>query len=208
MRHKNNGFTLIEVLLALFITAILITILSVIFNTGLRAYRQGKDLIEITRKAQFILGQMTKDIACSMVQVDRIPFEIKNNGNNDSIYFMSPVAISGDLDLCELGYFLADVNEDGIPDLRRHYSNAPFEYPNAIVNYTTGNVDTFCTDVTQLNFRYRLVNNNWAEGTWSSTTQIPEMVEIKLKIQGKYGSPPQTKEFTTWVYVPNSTVNP
>lgn len=206
---NRKCFTLIEVLLSLFITAILITILSVIFNMGLRSYRQGRDLMEITRKAQMFLGQITRELSGAMVQDNRISFEITDSGQNDSIYFMSPIENPSKLDLCEIGYFLADTNGDGILDLRRHYSDYDcgsllFEYPNIVV-YTTGNVDTFCTNVTQLDFRYRLVNDtNWTAGTWSSTTQIPEMIEIRVRIEGEY----TWKEFTTWVYIPNSTVNP
>lgn len=218
MHHKQSSFTLIEVLLALFITAILITILSIIFNTGLRAYRQGKDLLEITRKAQFILGQMTKEISGAMVQANFIYFEINNNGNNDSIYFMSPIENASVLDLCEIGYSLNDTNVDGVLDLRRHfitYGPTDFQYPVSKTDYTKwpqAAINVFCTNVTQLNFRYRLVNGSWPPDDkwtkWTSNTQIPEMIEIQVRIQGQYGNPPQFKDFTTWVYIPNSTVNP
>lgn len=198
MNLKNRGFTLIEVLLALFITAILITILSIVFNTGLRSYRQGKDLLEITRKGQLVLGQITRELVGTMVQENYIPFE----GNSNSIFFMAPVENSSVLDLCEIGYLVEN------DELKRHfltYEGSGFEYPNT-VNYNNLSTQPFCERVTGFILRYR-EGTNW-QGSWNSSTQLPEMVEIAVTIQGKYGNPLQEKTFTTWIYLPNSTNNP
>lgn len=198
MNLKYRGFTLIEVLLALFITAILITILSIVFNTGLRSYRQGKDLLEITRKGQLVLGQMTRELVGAMVQENYIPFE----GNNSSIFFMAPAENSSELDLCEIGYLVETEK------LKRHfltYGASGFEYPNA-VDYNELYKQPFCDKVTGFKLRYR-EGANWSD-SWNSSAELPELVEIGVTIQGKYGNPLQEKTFTTWIYLPNSTNNP
>lgn len=104
--NRKSSFTLLEVLLALFITAILTTILSVVFNTALRSFRQGRDLLEITRKAQLILGQMTRELSGAMVQSNVIPFV----GNSNAVFFMAPLPNSSNLDLCEVGYVWDSTN--------------------------------------------------------------------------------------------------
>lgn len=199
---NRRGFTLIEVLLALFITAILITILSVVFNTGLRSYRQGKDILEIARKGQLILGQMTRELVGAIVQKDYIPFK----GTRDSVYFMAPISDnSGKIDLCEIGYL-----RDG-DELKRYFnaiSGSQSEYPYADVDYSKGRKDTFCPDVKKFNLMYCTVDNNWVD-EWDSTEELPELVEITVEISGMYPKDnPQSRTFTTRVYLPNSTNNP
>lgn len=207
MYHRYKGFTLIEVLLALFITAILTTILSVVFNTGLRSYRQGKDLLEITRKAQLILGQMSRELVGAMVG----PY-ITFRGESNAIYFMAPVENSSKLDLCEIGYLL-NKNEK---KLIRHFvtyaqNSSPFEYPDNPVDYDTygerGRM-IFCEGVTGFDLKYN-GGGGWGDNPWGESDKLPEMVEVSVVIQGQYPKDkPQERTFTTWVYLPNSTNNP
>lgn len=207
MSHRQNSFTLIEVLLALFITAILTTILAVVFNTGLRAYRQGKDLIEITRKAQLIIGQMTRELSGAMVQSVGTTTYIPFVGNQNSVYFMAPVDNDSDVDLCEIGYNLVS------PILKRHFltvKSSDYEYPEDKVDYGENEV-TFCENVTAFDLRYH-DGSRW-DTAWASTdaNKLPTMVEVSVTIQGEYpkNAPrKQSKTFTTWIYLPNSTNNP
>lgn len=203
--NRNKGFTLIEVLLALFITAILITILSVVFNTGLRSYRQGKDLIEITRKGQIILGQMTKEVSGAMVQDGYISFE----GGSNSIYFMAPVDNDSEkgVDLCEIGYR----HEEDV--LKRHFITADkgdYQYPVSPVKYLGENEEEFCKNVKSIELHYYDGKETKWEDSWNSTKELPQMVEITIDICGGYpkNEPKQEKIFTTWIYLPNSTNNP
>lgn len=205
MRHKK-GFTLIEVLLALFITAILTAILTVVFNTGLRSYRQGKDLLEITRKAQLIFGQMTRDLRGAITQDGVIPFQ----GDGSSLFFMAPIAGLDEqtkTDLAEVGYKLEN------DKLMRHYityGGSGFEYPNP-VDYNTLSLITFCEGVKDFKIRYRPVDGEWRSmgSSWTDTYKLPEMVEVRVTIMGEYPrNNPQEKTFTTWIYLPNSTNNP
>lgn len=214
--RKHTGFTLLETLLALFITAILIAILSFVFNTGLRSYRQGNDLLEITRKGQLILGQMTRELISAMVG-PKIIFQ----GEANAVFFMAPIAIEDEkLDLCEVGY----LHDDKEKEVIRHYltywndeenkKNENFEYPEGEVDYG-GKKDeerkTFCTDVTSFKLRYH-DGNKWLapQSKWSDSSKLPVMVEVTVTIQGEYpkDAPKQKKTFTTWIYLPNSTDNP
>lgn len=199
-RKDKAGFTLVETLLALSITAIIIVMLSVVFNTGLRSYRQGKDLIDITKKAQFVIGTMTREMSGVLVSGNVISFEATDNGNSDSVYFMAPVNNSSPLDLCEIGYS----HDNSKKELRRYlrtFGSTDFEYPGKVIypNVIAGNI--FCTNVEEFNLRY-YDGNNW-QNSWSSFTQLPQIVEVRLKIMGEYGSPLNERIFTTWIYLPN-----
>jgi len=207
MRPNKNSFTLIEITTAMFLTAILVGSLTIVFNTGIKAYRQGKDIMEIARKAQLILGQMTKELSAAMVQEDYIPFE----GSSSYVYFMAPVENSSDLDLCELGYYFDSANTE----IDRHFitsGSGYFEYPASIETYTRITSEpTFCEDVTALSLQYYNGSTSGWQSTWTSTddntNNLPQMVSVTVTIQGKYGNPPQTRTFSTYIYLPNSTGN-
>lgn len=200
MYPKHKGFTLIEVLLALFITAIIIAVLSFVFNTGLRSYRQGRDLLEIARKSQLILGQMTRDLVGAMTQQNYISFI----GNESSVYFVSPIADPDDpdkeTDLCMVGYRL-----DSGDSLMRSHETIGDEK----VNYDNLNLQPFCEKIKSFNLRYRPVGGSWSGSAWGKQYKLPEMVEASVTIEGEYPKDnPQEKTFTTWIYLPNSTNNP
>lgn len=208
-RQSEKGFTIIELLVSVFITALIVAALSMIFDMGLRAYRQGKDLLEITSKGQLILGQMTRELRGAMVQVNAIPFIGNDNGTN-SVYFMAPVdnSSTSGVDLCELGYNLVMVGTSLV--LRRHFLTADadaanYQYPyNLPVVYGESETE-FADNVTSFNLRYFDGSNSTWRDTWDSLIALPQMVKVTVTIQGNYGSPPQSKTFTTWIYLPNST---
>lgn len=213
MKNKNHtGFTLIEVLLSLFLAAIIITVLSIIFNTGLRSYRQGKDLLDITRSAQLILGQMTRDLVGAMVGPNII-----FKGEPNAVYFMAPIADDDKLDLCEVGYIF----EGNDKEILRHYHtywnetenrrNPDFEYPELEVDFggdPRGKRSVLCDNVIGFDLQYR-GDTGW-DPSWTDNSKLPQMVEVRVTIQGEYpkNAPQQKKTFTTWIYLPNSTNNP
>lgn len=199
MNHKKSAFTLLEILLSLFITALLIGVLSTVFNIGLRSYRQGRDLIEITRKAQLILGQMTRELGSAMVQNGTISF----NGSAVSVYFMAPYASNDSrIDLCKIGYLY----DSRAKEVRRYYAD-PDEYPNPVNYGQGGRTDLFCSNITAFDLRYRPRDRGW-QGAWTAaddnTNKLPALMEVRTTIEGKYGNPPQRKTFTTCVYLQNS----
>ena len=206
MNLKYRAFTLVEIILSMFITALLIAILTIVFNTSLRAYRQGNDLLEITRKAQIILGQMTRELPGAMVYYDSINGEIiPFIGNSTQVTFMAPFPNSGNIDLCEIGY---GWNGSAV---RRHFltdSSGHYEYPNN-VNYDYLDWNRMSDSVTNFDLRYRDNSGTWGSSWNSSLTNLPPtMISVNATIEGEYGSPQQSKTFSTWIYLPNSTNSP
>lgn len=202
MKIQKTGFTLIEVMLSLFITALLISILAVVFNTGLRAYRQGKDLIEITRKGQLILGQITKELKGAMVQKDGTTIHIPFQGTNTDIRFVAPLENSGDIDLCGVKYSFSNNN---LWRLVNVFNKSRGDvYPDELIDFSTDGYQ-FCEGVTAFRLQYN--NGTVWTPSWTDTAKLPTIVEAQVTIQGKYGNPKQEKIFTTWIYLPNSTNN-
>ena len=211
--NKNKkAFTLIEVIMALFITAILIGSLSVAFNTSIRSYRQAKDLLNIIKKAELLISQMTMELKGAVVQeylgVNYITFV----GSAQSLYFMAPVENSTNVDLCELGYLY----DSGDEEINRHYVTSDaasyYEYMSAQnlgrVDYTTGQRISFVTNVSDFQLRYRDPGGAWST-TWTNTDSLPALVEVNVEVFGEYpeDDPEQSKTFTSWIYLPNSRDN-
>jgi len=200
MNNKKTGFTLIEAMLALFITAIIVTILSIVFNTGLRAFRQGRDILDITKRAQLVVTKMTSELSGAMV-LTNVPLQ----GNVNSIYFVAPLENSSNYELCEVGYYLNNQK------LMRYFltkGSGSFQLPNSVVynNPTVGGaIDTFCDGVSGLEFHY-YNGANWSN-TWNNANQLPQLIEIKVTMQSK-NTPAKAEEFVTRVYLPNSLSNP
>jgi type II secretory pathway component PulJ len=206
-----TGFTLIEAMLALFITAIIVTMLSIVFNTGLRAFRQGRDILDITKRAQLVMTKMTSELSGAMV----LPNVILD-GKENEIFFMAPLENSSNYELCEVGYLLNGTV------LQRHFvtkgppenPTASFEYDpktSQAPNYATGNRNDLCPGVMNSNnivgLQFHYYNGTGWVTSWNTAGQLPQLVEIKLILQSK-NNPAKTEEFVTRVYLPNSSSNP
>lgn len=204
---SKNGFTLIEVMLSLFITAIVIAILSIVFNTGLRAFRQGRDILDITKRAQLAMGVITRELSNAMVFQNAPLQGAWSEDKGYSIYFMAPVDNTSNYELCEVGYYLNTAGQL-IKYFLTKTSNS-FSFPNSVVyNPAIGGTDTLCDNVIAFELHY--FNGTTWSSTWTTADKLPQLVEVKLEIQGKYptNAPAQKEEFVTRVCLPNSTNNP
>ena len=205
-KRRKTGFTLVEVLLALFITAIIISMLSVVLAVTLRSYRQGKDLFNIADRAQLVMSQLTRELKGAMVQRNAGSTIIPFIGAATAVYFMAPVDNSTDVDLCELGYIFNTTDNT----ITRHYvtsTAADYDYPDSVVDYTANSGRrTFSSNITDLGFRY-FDEDGW-QSPWPAAKEdeLPHIVEINLTVRGQYQrgtNPQQEKSFSTWVYLPN-----
>jgi hypothetical protein len=209
MKNKilKMGFTLIEVMLSLFITAIIIAVLSIVFNTGLRSFRQGRDLIDITKKAQFVMTKISSELSGAIAFSNP---NISLQGNLNSVFFVAPIDNSSNYELCEVGYSY-DAAQKRIMRYLLTKNSGSFNLPDSVA-YNTGiggSNSTFCEGVTAFEFHY-FDGTSWSS-TWASANQLPQLIEIKIEIQGAYPknspTPSQKEEFVTRVFLPNSSNN-
>ena len=126
-RH-SKGFTLLEILLAVAIAAIVITIVTSTFYQSHRAIESVKYQREVYQMVRIVMDRIIKDISCAYIPADAREMtddeislyrfvgrnEINNEANIDSIFFtttcdmgLSPLTGS----LCEVGYYLKEMEE-------------------------------------------------------------------------------------------------
>jgi len=115
----NKGFTLIEVLLAVFIASIVLSVLYASFFQVLKAKEKVEEELELYHEARIIFSKMTKDIATAFprgsVNSESLsaayPFFLgSEDGNHSSITFTSlsrtPAKDVKESDQTEISYFL------------------------------------------------------------------------------------------------------
>ncbi len=237
LRHRP-GLTLVEILVVMAIFSILATMLFTVFRGGIDAWRKMETHLDVYQNARIALEQMTQEISqafldqsssditkwASFYGNDEGGARIKTNSAKDEVFFVAPVENAGDMDLCEIGYWLdgkgtADTSDDV---LMRHFQK--FDSPDDLpIRYDFTNADSddaLAANVKNLQFRYyyrsaafaapTAIANSWnatqnlltnydAQGSEKNPDGLPNAVEITLTMQTKDGI--ETKTFTTLVAI-------
>jgi len=121
----NKGFTLIEVLLAVFIASIVLAVLYASFFQILKAKEKIEDELELYHEARIIFSKMTKDLATAFprgsVNSDSSNttssfFMASEEANNSALTFTSlsrrPAKDARESDQTEISYFLEPAEDN------------------------------------------------------------------------------------------------
>lgn len=185
--YYNSGFTLVEVIVAMFIFSIIVASVSVFSGYYLKNYSYTTEETQSIGLAQSGLTQMIHEIRAA------------RNGEDGSW----PIITADDNQLI----LFADVNGDGLTEKVRYFLNGtvlqkgviqatavPVTYPaaNEKISVVTTNIDTTVTPI----FRY--YNDNWPSDTTNNpltpTNRISNTryitVNLQINITSNYGSQP------------------
>ncbi|TDI88813.1 MAG: prepilin-type N-terminal cleavage/methylation domain-containing protein [Candidatus Dadabacteria bacterium] len=209
----NKGFTLIEVLLAVFIASIVLTVLYASFFQILKAKEKVEEELELYHETRVIFSKMTKDLVTAfprgIVNSDssnlKYPFFIgSEDGNNSSLTFTSlsrrPAKGARESDQTEISYFLEPAEDT--PDLfvliRRDNptigtdgGGAQYPISERIVRFKVsylGNT-SIGNDNQELEFEW---NSN-------ETSSLPTAVNVNLTIRSPRG---EDIEFNSLIIIP------
>jgi hypothetical protein len=218
-------------LVALVITALIVSSVYVAFNAGTKSWQVGDTMMQRYQNARGALDMMSREITCALINDWDNQYRLDFYGANvttppattwrtdsvgDELYFIARLEpSSANADLCEIGYYLTNDNV-----LQRFYVTdnalpANFDYQ---FDSPSGNnyLYEFSLNVTGLNFRY-YDGTNWQD-TWDSRIDgfngktggdgdergtLPEAVEIIITVQDdKHIAAART--FRTVVYLPGN----
>lgn len=107
---KREGFTLVELLVALAITSILVVLLTSVVSAALSTWRQGRNRLDTFSNARQLIGRLQDEISAATAAKDRIEFVENNsslsttNPTSENIFFVAPYPNSGSGDLCVIMY--------------------------------------------------------------------------------------------------------
>ncbi|MCF7818823.1 MAG: prepilin-type N-terminal cleavage/methylation domain-containing protein [Kiritimatiellales bacterium] len=87
-RESKQGFTLLEVLVAITILALMALMLSRIFSESTRAVERGKDQALLDETARLLLDYFEQDVSQALIRTN-VAFRVHLLDGNDALYFIS-----------------------------------------------------------------------------------------------------------------------
>ncbi len=212
MLKNEKGLTLLELMVALVITALLGMAIYNVCKMAMDAWQKGEARTQVYQNMRIALDRMSEEIR-SAITLD----PTYNLSPNDDIYFdgtsttlnfisiaHAPIGNYYDsnfatnelvFDCCEIGY-----RRLGTSILRRKQEkNVPDD------NITTGGSEKeLVTHITSLGFRYSSDGSSW-DTEWleakTETDGLPKIVEISITAESESARYPNTKTFSTYVYL-------
>ena len=199
------------------VLALLITGIYSVFKGGTDSWTKGNVRMERYQNARAILGMMSREISCAMVNEARKIYmlginddgtRIKTGSSRDELFFIAPVHETSSLgtdesDMCEIGYWTR-----GDTEIMRHYTASSVDFV-----YKSGdNSDSLGVKATDLQFYYYYDNNdadsqvNWGSNDSDADTYLytlPKKITIVLKTRDEEARE-DTQTFETTVFMPGA----
>ncbi|MCK5654771.1 MAG: prepilin-type N-terminal cleavage/methylation domain-containing protein [Candidatus Aureabacteria bacterium] len=211
----DEGFTLIELIIAVLIAALVVSAVYGSFQAGLNSWKNAQFKIELYQNARVALEQMSKEIRGGFISDKNSYYKFIGK---DAAYrdrdadVLDFISTSSGLDgLCEIGYFINDDLDSDVSNLERRCDSTPDDE-----FLEGGTTDLLAMFVVGLNFKYFdgeewkdswVVDENDEDESWEAEDRcLPKAIEITLSIQN-----PEVQQkpliFSTMVSIPTSTIS-
>ncbi len=193
---SSKGFTLLEVLLAIVIGAMVLTVLYASFFQIIKAKDSAESTLELYHETTIVFSKMTEDLQAAYprgtvysdsTSAGSLPYFIGNKeGGQSSLSFTSlsrePNTNSRDSDQAEISYYLEPIPKGDLFFLIRR------ENP-SIGNDSGGTQYPISERVVEFIVAYVLGGEEELLGEWDSTQtgSLPRAVEIKLTMRSPVG---------------------
>ncbi|MGR3173350.1 MAG: prepilin-type N-terminal cleavage/methylation domain-containing protein [Candidatus Scalindua sp.] len=197
--NNRSAFTLVELVVAISLAAMIMLITAMIFKQASSAFSQSDARSEVYQNVRAAFDIIKRDISGATLNTNYELFKAFNNinagdystieakGGSDILVFLSSTPNSNNQPIALITYYLIDNNnlnilcKDEIKDANiLNYSIASFD-PNSSTRYELG------LNVKTLQFRFRK-GVNWYD-SWDSTGtntaqkyMLPDAVEVKMTI--------------------------
>ena len=214
---SSSAFTLIEMMITTAVLALLITGIYSIFKGGTDSWTKGNVRMERYQNARAILGMMSREISCAMVNEARKIYMLgindagfQTDSTRDELFFVAPVYPTSSLtstqsDMCELGYWIR-----GDTEIMRHYAVGTSNSIDFV--YNIGSSDSLGVKAVDLQFYYYYDNVdadsqvNWGSSDSDADTylyKLPKKITIVLKARDEEARE-DTQTFETTVFMPGA----
>lgn len=208
MRIKDkNGFTLIEILIAVVIISIIILSMYSAFNTGILAYKKIDSAFYAFQEARIIFSRLEKDLRNSFVYSESSSFF---KGTAEALEFFNVSQVYEEdkqySDLCRIKYEL-----DGSSLKRTAYSGL-----SALSLDNTVKPQDISDNIKTLGFEYAYITEKekkdiiW-QGAWpqeeGQMKQLPLAVKVKLALISKEERRQNVLEFTKIISLPQANIS-
>jgi type II secretion system protein J len=175
-RDRDKGFTLVEILIALAILAMIVASTFTIFRSASKSWQKGETRSERYQNARSAISKMSTEISQAVVNSSPL---CKFTGDKNTVSFVSFVSTgSGVFELSEIKFWLDTdkkllmSNDDVDPD----YDFTTYDHS-----------DVLSGGISELEFSYS-DGSAWTD-TWNSDQVLgiglPKAVKVKIKVEDK-----------------------
>ena len=195
-QRLRSGFTLVEILIALAILAIIVASTFTIFRSSSSSWQKGEKRSEKYHNARVAIGKMSMEISHAVIAEGS---DGKFIGDKQGVRFISFVsASSGIFEVAEIGYWL---DKDKRALMRNEDIDPDYDFS------TQDYSDILADNISVLEFSY--YNGSIWTDTWDSDTSaeeeekdkyekaLPEAVKIKIEIEDKQNKEGESFEVIT-----------
>lgn len=195
-RFRIQGFTFIELMIAVSIFAVVSVAIYSTFNTGISAWRKAQKSQDIYQDVRLVLEKMVLDLENAVIySLDPEFSNFKGKENRISFYSLKEVfqTIPSHLELRKITYAL----DESTQTLQRWEEN----FAQSVQETTVQEPEDFATQIKALVFSYCYEDEDsdppyqWKD-EWDSVKEIPQGVKIELEV----GTEKLT--FTKYVLIP------
>lgn len=142
--RKNQGFTLLEMVISITLLALMALMITRIFSESTRAIKRGKDQIILDESARLILGNIEQDLSQAVIRTN-IAFRISSVAGLDALYFISPGARRNQenisRDTAPMRIRLKRRLKTGLPSIMNHRIVMEFTAANSTDDTSKGNAN-------------------------------------------------------------------
>ena len=204
----SHGVTLMELLVAMVILAIIVASVYVAFNSGKQSWQVGETIVQKYQNARGALDMMAREISAMYLVTQSIyktGLIYDNSTSPPEFRFVASIPSKehdGDWDLCKIGY-----RHDEGDEIERGFNINP-NLKNLDI---TSGWQPLVSNINSLEFKlYYWDGSKWDEkDTWDSTDptkeywELPKAVEITIRVQDDKQIA-EEREFKTVVYIPDT----
>jgi len=176
--NKNKGFTLVEILIALAILAMIVLSTFTIFKSSSQSWQKGESRSERYHNARTAVYKLSREISNAVIREGKSD---KFIGSKDEIKFISYIAASdGSFELAEVGYWFDSISSFlmRMEDLKPDYDLS-----------TQDSNDILASNISEIEFAY-YDGISWLESWNSALTEspmLPKAVRITIEVADKSG---------------------
>ncbi|MBU1932819.1 MAG: prepilin-type N-terminal cleavage/methylation domain-containing protein [Candidatus Omnitrophica bacterium] len=192
----DDGFTLVETLIALAILAMVVASTFTIFKSSSSSWQKGETRSERYHNARVAIGKMSMEISQAVLSEDA---KARFIGRREEVGFLSFVSTSsGIFELVEIEYWL-DKGQKVI--MRNEDINPDYDFS------TQDHSDILAEGVSELEFSYYdgiTWQDSWDSGVVGDGSggedaegKLPQAVKVRLKVEDKKGKESEAFEVVT-----------
>lgn len=182
---NKKGFTLVEILIALAILAMIVASTFTIFRSASKSWQKGEARSERYQNARSAISRISAEISQAVINSNPL---CKFTGTKDKVSFFSFVSTdSGVFELCEIVYWLDSAKK---VLMRNDEIDPDYDFT------TYSHSDALSDNVSELEFSY-FDGTSWSD-TWNSDqtsgSGLPKAVKIKIRVEDKKAKEGETFE--------------